>query len=197
MLCPQCGRENVDGAGFCAGCGAPLASSYQAYAQPGYQPNPQSQSGYQPNAQPQQPGYQSGPQQQPGCAPTYPVYTPIGPNPPTNRNIAVCVLLSIVTCGIYGLYWFYCIVNELNTASGHPEDTSGGMVILFTIITCGIYGYYWYYKAGEKVAEVKWRQTGLHDSGTSILYLVLSLLGLGIINDCLIQSELNRLAPIR
>lgn len=67
------------------------------------------------------------------------------------RSIVVCILLSLVTCGIYGLYWLACLANDTNTASGRNNDTSGGMVVLLSIITCNIYQIYWMYKAGEKI----------------------------------------------
>lgn len=42
------------------------------------------------------------------------------------RNIAVCIILSIVTCGIYGIYWFIVLSNDTNTVSmrrmPHPEE---------------------------------------------------------------------------
>lgn len=28
------------------------------------------------------------------------------------RNIALCIVLSIVTCGLYGLYWYVCLTND-------------------------------------------------------------------------------------
>ena len=34
------------------------------------------------------------------------------------RNVALCVILTIVTCGIYGIYWLICLVNDLNYATG-------------------------------------------------------------------------------
>lgn len=55
----------------------------------------------------------------------------------------MCIILSLITCGIYGIYWEYCIVQDSNTASNEPYATSGGMVILLSIVTCGIYGLYW------------------------------------------------------
>ena len=55
----------------------------------------------------------------------------------TKRSIALCIILSIVTCGIYGIYW---------------------------------------------------------SSNSGILYLILCLLGLGIIAWALMQSELNKFA---
>ena len=41
------------------------------------------------------------------------------------RSIAVCIILTIVTCGIYGVYWFICLTNDANTAS-NTFGTSGG-----------------------------------------------------------------------
>ena len=58
------------------------------------------------------------------------------------RNIVTCIILSIITCGIYGIYWEICLVNDLNVAADTPNDTSGGMVFLLSIITCGIYMLY-------------------------------------------------------
>lgn len=106
------------------------------------------------------------------------------------RSIPLCIIFTLITCGIYGIYWFIKLVDELNLASGRHNDMSGGMVFLLTFITCGIYGLYWFYKAGEKVNFL----TGSHDSVTGILYLALDFFGLAIINYCLIQSELNNVA---
>ncbi|MBQ8434539.1 MAG: DUF4234 domain-containing protein [Oscillospiraceae bacterium] len=112
----------------------------------------------------------------------------------TERNIALCIILSIVTCGIYGLYWEICIVNDLNTAADTPNDTSGVMVIVLTIVTCGIYGYYWAYQAGNKVQAAQQKRSLPSDSNSGILYLILMIFGLGIITWCLIQNELNKMA---
>ena len=71
------------------------------------------------------------------------------------RNIAVCIVLTLVTCGIYGIYWIVCLTNDVNTVSGDVNGTSGGMVVLLTIVTCGIYGIYWAYKQGEKLDFTK------------------------------------------
>ena len=107
------------------------------------------------------------------------------------RSIVVCILLTIVTCGFYSIYWMIKLNDELNDVAGKPEATSGGMVFLFTLITCGIYGYYWYYKMGENVDAVK-TSKGLASSNTGIIYLVLGLFGFGIVNYCLMQDTLNK-----
>lgn len=111
-----------------------------------------------------------------------------------NRNIAVCIILSIITCGIYGIYWLICMVNDLNVAADTPNDTSGGVVFLLSIITCNIYFWYWCYKAGEKVQLAQQKRGLPSDSNSGVLYLILSIFGLSIVTYCLIQSELNKMA---
>ncbi len=109
-----------------------------------------------------------------------------------SKNIVTCVLLSIVTCGIYGIIWFINLTDD--SKSIHNDETaSGGMAFLFTLITCGIYGYYWNYKIGKRMYEAG-KERGIEIADNSVLYLVLSIFGLGIVNYCLIQSDLNKFA---
>ena len=103
------------------------------------------------------------------------------------RGIAMAIILSIVTFGIYGIYWFVKITDELNTVAGTPEDTSGLKAFLFSLITLGIYNIYWYYKMGDKID--KYENT---NSSKGILYLILGLLGFGIISYALIQDSINK-----
>lgn len=105
-----------------------------------------------------------------------------------NRNIAVCIILTLVTCGLYTLYWIVKLNDEVNETIGQPNATSGGMVILFTIITCGLYNFYWLYKMGERCDIIKGNPNGY----TGFIYLGLSLLGLGILDLALIQDTLNK-----
>lgn len=105
------------------------------------------------------------------------------------RSLPVSILLTFVTCGIYGIYWFIVLTDEVNIALG-KKDTSGGMAFLFTIITCGIYSIYWAYRMGQKTGELK-RMRGAGQTDDSVVYLLLSLFGLSIITWALIQNELN------
>ena len=105
----------------------------------------------------------------------------------TQRNVALCIIFSIITCGIYGLYWLYKLNNEINELAGEPNATSGGLVIVFTVITCGIYGWYWNYKMGERVDKIK--KTG--SGSNKILFIVLALFGLCIVNYAIMQDTIN------
>lgn len=107
------------------------------------------------------------------------------------RNIALCIVLSIFTCGIYGIYWLVCLANDVNTVAERQDATSGGMVVVLTIITCGIYGWYWLYKAGEALDAVRAKH-GDASGNLSIICLVLSIFGLAIVSYAIMQSELNK-----
>lgn len=109
------------------------------------------------------------------------------------RNIALCIFLSIITFGIYGIYWFIVMTDDVvRVSNGKEYKTSGGTAFLFTLITCGIYGIYWYYQMGKSIYSAQ-VDKGLNATDNSVLYLVLGIFGFGIISDCLIQNELNKL----
>ena len=108
------------------------------------------------------------------------------------REIAIAIILSLVTCGIYGLYWFACMTNDANKVSGE-DSPSGGMAVLLSIVTCGLYSLYWVYKMGKKLNAAGTRH-GRSVEDNSVLYLVLSIFGLSIVSWCLIQNELNKFA---
>ena len=107
----------------------------------------------------------------------------------TPRSIPLCIIFTLITCGIYGIYWMIKLNDEVNIVSGEPQATSGGIVFLLTIVTCGIYGLYWLYKMGERCDRIK----GVNGS-SGILYLILGLVGFSIISYCLIQDTLNKAA---
>ena len=117
------------------------------------------------------------------------------PTPPMiqKRNTALYVILSIITCGIFGLYWFCTLNNDTNKVSGHPEATGGVAALLLTIITCGIYSLFWMYNMGMRIDEEKMRR-GMPCGNTGTLYLILALVGFGWVSEILLQGELNKLA---
>lgn len=111
--------------------------------------------------------------QQPGGAPIKP------------RSIVMYIVLSIVTCGLFSLYWLVVLADDMNTVSQDSDTTSGGLVLLLSIVTCSIYLLIWSYKQGERIDRRK------GSSNTGIIYLLLTLLGLNIVTMAMMQNELN------
>ena len=111
-----------------------------------------------------------------------------------NRNAVTAIILSIVTCGIYGLIWMVNLVDDVNTlAQDEHSNQSGITVLLLTIVTCGIYGMIWFYQAGKRMEEVG-KKYGVSIADNSIIYLVLLFFGLGIVDYYLLQTDLNKFA---
>ena len=102
------------------------------------------------------------------------------------RNIVIAIILSLITCGIYFIYWMIKVNDEVLELSG-KKGSSGLVVFILHLVTFGIYGFYWAYKMGECVDKMKDVQNGY----TSILYLVLAILGLNVVDVALIQDAIN------
>ena len=108
------------------------------------------------------------------------------------RNIVLAIVFTLITCGIYGIYWFIVLTDEAKEAAGDTELASGGLAFVFTLLTCGIYGIYWAFRMGQ-IMNKAGEKNNLSIADNSVLYLVLQLLGWGIINYCLIQNDLNKI----
>ncbi len=107
------------------------------------------------------------------------------------RNIAVSIILSLVTFGIYGLYWQMKMTDETHELSDRQTTASGGLVVLYTICTFGIYFFYWIYKMFEEINQAKDSRDMQYDENAPIFFLVLSLLGFGFVPVILLQSSIN------
>lgn len=109
------------------------------------------------------------------------------------KNIVTNVILSIVTCGIYGIIWFIQLNDDAKEYSNDASMPTGGVAFLLTLVTCGIYGIYWAYKMGKAIQKAKIDNGMANAADNSVLYLVLELIGLGIVDYCLMQNELNEI----
>lgn len=109
----------------------------------------------------------------------------------TQRSVGMAVVLSLITCGIYGIYWFIVLTNEVGKLSGDHTFT-GGKHFLLSLVTCGIWSYVWSYQIGKQVGVAQ-HQRGLMVSDNSVLYLILTFFGLGIVAYALAQSDVNKL----
>lgn len=110
------------------------------------------------------------------------------------RNVALCVIFTIITCGIYGLYWMAQINNCVNELADPPKKTGGGVAVLLTIVTLGIYGFYWVYKMGG-LLDAALAKRRMPTQNRSVIYLILQVIGLGFVGWILMQSTINSMIP--
>ena len=96
-----------------------------------------------------------------------------------HRDPIMVILLSIITFGIYSLFWYVTTKNEMN-AKGAQIPTAWLIIIPFVNI-------WWYWKFSEGVEIVT--NKGME---TVIAFLLIYLLG--VIGEAIIQNELNKVA---
>ena len=70
------------------------------------------------------------------------------------RSIALGIIFSLLTCGIYSLYWQYKQMVTLNTWLGRT-DYRFWLWFFLSILTCGIFGIYYEYKMAVGINEIQ------------------------------------------
>jgi len=94
-----------------------------------------------------------------------------------NRNGAIVVLLSIVTCGIYMLYWYFVIMEDINKASG--EQRMNSALFLIGCIFCPPVAWIMLYQIDKNLARLA-RENGTHYTENFVLWLLLTFIcGIG------------------
>jgi hypothetical protein len=125
------------------------------------------------------------PQTAPALVPVPGAGAPVG----EDRNVVLTLLLSFLTCGIYSLIVRYQLGTELNA---HARRTllSPGVDILLAFLTCGFWLIYADYKYGQTLKEICEEERGpIQD--VSVVCLVLTLFGFGIVSVLILQNEAN------
>ncbi len=104
-----------------------------------------------------------------------------------SRNIVTAILLTIITCGIYGIYWVIVMTRD---AISVKDSADSGVLEIVLMLFLPFLGFY----LTEKKFYEGCQARGVDKKDNSILYLILGLLGLGIVNYCMLQNDLNQLA---
>ena len=66
------------------------------------------------------------------------------------RKIFWAAGLSILTFGIYALYWVYHLQQDTNRLLGMRSEPSPATVVILGVVTFGIYFVYWSWRQGKK-----------------------------------------------
>lgn len=105
------------------------------------------------------------------------------------REPITVILLSLVTCGFYGIYWLYKVSEETQNYSGEQEMTP--VVDLLLCIFVPFYSLYWVYKQSQKITRMQ-AKAGLPPRDEAILHTVLMLV-FGVITIFMFQDNLNKI----
>lgn len=88
------------------------------------------------------------------------------------RDFWIFVVLNILTCGLYSLFFWYVWNEDVNRiCEGDGQDVPNYIiVIILGILTCGIYTYYWMYKQGNRLQANAMRYgVRMQENGSSLL----------------------------
>jgi len=84
-------------------------------------------------------------------------YQSMGPLLKTDRSIGKFILFSILTCGIYTIFFYTGIADDINRVASARDGkkTTHYCLMSFVLapITCGIYGLYWWHTISERIGE--------------------------------------------
>ncbi len=103
------------------------------------------------------------------------------------RKIGVCILLLIVTFGLYQIYWEYLLVKNTRAIKNDDSSCTGEMLCLIFV---PFYPLYWWFTRGKLVKE-KFAEQGYSAKGNEGTYLILSIFCLVIVCLAIMQRDFN------
>lgn len=106
-----------------------------------------------------------------------------------NRNIVLYLILTIVTCGIFGIIWAIYLARDAVHVKDEKDDALLEIILMILLPFVG------FFLAEKKFAE-GCAAKGIPHNDNSIIYLVLGIFGFGIVNYIMMQNDLNKLAPV-
>lgn len=107
------------------------------------------------------------------------------------RSIGLVILFTILTCGIYSLYWCYVTMQALDQEGQHSNmPVIAQFLLVFFLGSIGflILGI----NADDNINAIK-ESRGIATSDNKVLWMILGFL-LPIVQIALIQNEINALA---
>lgn len=117
----------------------------------------------------------------------------------TRRDTWIPPVLTMVTCGIYMLYWQYVTTQELKDASGR-EDLNPTLDLILAVLCCGFWSIYVQYRNAQIVHEMFAQRSTPHEDRSTF---VLILHALAFVNGItlllammILQDEYNKLADL-
>jgi hypothetical protein len=108
------------------------------------------------------------------------------------RDLVLSIILTVVTCGIYKLFWMYQLGNDIAMLRG--DDQPKPMTdLLLTLVTCGLWYFVVSYRWAQLLNDVVGQRGGRVDSNFPGLCLVLAIFSYGVVDLALMQNMMNDL----
>ena len=107
-----------------------------------------------------------------------------------SSNIAMDVVLTLITCGIYNLFWQYRQMKCLNTFLAR-EEFNFWMWFFLSLITCGIWHIFMQYQMGRAIVTIQEKLGKTVNTSLPGLSVILTVLALSVVTDAIHQNEIN------
>ncbi|NLB09686.1 MAG: DUF4234 domain-containing protein, partial [Clostridiaceae bacterium] len=109
----------------------------------------------------------------------------------TVRSPGMVIFLSIITCGIYGIYWLYTASTEINSVLGYEATKPVYSVVS---ILCFVFSYVLMSQIDKALMEIN-RKRGRFSESKFLIWILLTIfIGVGIfLMQYEVQSTLNEL----
>ena len=97
----------------------------------------------------------------------------------TDWSLLLYILLTIATCGLYGLFLVHQLAENVNEMCKDDGKTTQGAVlfVLLSIATCGFYSIYWWYAVSDRVGNAAARRRLQHLNFNGATFLLWYLVG--------------------
>lgn len=72
------------------------------------------------------------------------------------RSLAKLIVLSFLTCGIYGFFFWWGYINDINEVCVCDGKRSPNLIVvmLLSFFTCGLYNLFWLHRQGERLQSI-------------------------------------------
>ena len=115
--------------------------------------------------------------------------------PKSYINIPLYLVLTILTCGIFNLYWNYRQMEACNALLNRREF-SFWIWLLLTLLTCGIYHIFYQYKMGATIVEIQHLMNRDLFDKLPLISVFVTIIGLSVVVDCIHQHEINKINDV-
>ena len=106
-------------------------------------------------------------------------------------NIAADIVFSVITLGVYSLFWVARQFRVVNACRGEDKYHFWTWFLL-SIITFGIYGFYILYIFSLDVEAIRVRQGKAANPNFAVINLLLAAIGLHVVTQAILQHEINQ-----
>ncbi len=109
------------------------------------------------------------------------------------KSVATVLILTIITCGIYGIYWVYKTAQDLESEVGAGKFQPGVLAILCLFL--GFIGFILFGMTIDESLNKAREARGIAKVDNQLIYILLGFL-IPIVLVALVQSEINKLTDI-